>query len=95
MILYVVSYQFVGDSFKDLVREFINEPDKITMDDFNRLLEALGYTLRKKPGSHATYHKKGAPPITAPTPHKGKCIKSPYIKIVVKILKLEDYLDGE
>ena len=83
------------ESIRSLAKKFVTEPDRVTVDDCRRLLEELGYQRPKKPGSHAVYHKNGAYPITVPTPHSGRYVKSPYVKRIVKLLNLEEYLEGE
>ena len=80
---------------KKLAARFINEPKKITPAKCKRLLEGLGYTLRKSPGSENVYHKKGLPPVNVPTPKKSKYVDSVYIKRLVKTLDLEDILEGK
>lgn len=81
-------------SLQELTERFINEPDKISPDECRRLLEMLGYSEKKKPGSETVFHKKGASPINVPAPKRGKYVKSPYIKRIVKLLDLENYLEG-
>lgn len=79
-------------SFNKLVEKFIYEQDKIDIDDVRGLLDHLGYTEKRKPGSECTFHKKGAYPFNVPTV-KGKQVKKCYVKRMVKILGLEEYLD--
>jgi len=80
---------------RKLVEKFVNEPDKITSDECCRLLEVLGYTEKKKPGSERVFHKKGSSAINVPTPKKSKFVKSPYIKRITEVLGLEDYLESD
>lgn len=75
-----------------LARKFINKPNSISFNDVERLLNLLGYERRKKAGSHQIFHKKGAPPQSAPTVH-GKKVKEVYVKILSKELNLEDYIE--
>lgn len=75
-----------------LVRKFVDEPHRISIDDVRRLLDDFGYTERKKPGSEYIFHKKGCYPINVPTV-KGRYVKTFYVKRIVKILELEEYLD--
>jgi len=81
--------------FLKLVEKFVNEPDKVTPDECCRLLDILGYTEKKKPGSERVFHKKGSSAINVPTPKKSKFVKSPYIKRITELLGLEDYLENE
>jgi predicted RNA binding protein YcfA (HicA-like mRNA interferase family) len=62
----------------------------ITIDDCDQLLRHFGYTLNKGSGSHRVYHKKNARAVTIAAPHGTKYIKSIYVKLIVKILGLED-----
>lgn len=84
------------DAFQRLLRKFIDEPDRITPEDFKRLLaDHLGYREWKNSGSERTFHKKGANPLNVPTPHKGKYVKSSYVKRMVELLNLEDYVEDK
>ncbi len=80
-------------ALRKLVKRFIDEPDRITPADCRRLLESIGFSLRKNPGSENIYHKKGFSAINVPTPKKGKYVKSPHIKRLVKLLDLEILLE--
>ena len=79
-------------TFKKLVRKFVDEPDKISINDVRRLLDYLDYEERKNPGSECIFHKKGKHPINVPTV-KGRYVKRPYVKRMVRILELEEYLE--
>jgi predicted RNA binding protein YcfA (HicA-like mRNA interferase family) len=83
------------DAFQKLIIKIINEPRKVTESECERLLVTLGYKEKKKPGSERVFHKSGSWPITIPTPKKGKYVKSPYIKLMIKYTELEQYLEGE
>lgn len=72
-----------------LIRKFLTDKKHITIEDCDRLLMAYGYEWRKGGGSHRTYHKKDARPITIVTPKGTKYIKSVYINLIIKYLKLE------
>lgn len=80
-------------SFQELVREFINEPGKITPEKCESLLRSLGYEPHKKAGSERAFHKKGTTPIIFPIPHGEKYIKSFYIRRIIRQLDLEGYLE--
>jgi predicted RNA binding protein YcfA (HicA-like mRNA interferase family) len=77
-----------------LVIKFLTDRMHITVDDCDRLLTGFGYELHKKGGSHLTYHKKGAIPITIVIPKKRKYIVSLYVNRIVKDLKLESQNDN-
>jgi len=72
-----------------LSRKFLADKVHITIEDCGKLLVAYGYELRKGGGSHRTYHKKGAQPITIVAPKGTKYVKSVYISLIIKYLKLE------
>ena len=80
-------------TFKKLVRKLVDRPGKISINDVRRLLDYLGYEERKNPGSECVFHKKGKYPITVPTV-KGRYVKSFYVKKIVRILELEEYLEN-
>lgn len=72
-----------------LVKRFLTDKTHITMADCHRLLIAYGYELHKGGGSHRTYHKKGAKPITVVTPKGTKYVWRVYIELIIKYLNLE------
>ena len=80
-------------TFEKLVRKFVDEPDKIGINDVRRLLDGFGYREGKKPGSECTFHKKGSYPINVPTV-KGRDVKKYYVKRLARILELEEYLEN-
>jgi predicted RNA binding protein YcfA (HicA-like mRNA interferase family) len=80
-------------TFERLVKKLVNKPDKISINDVRRLLDYLGFKERKKPGSECVFHKKGKYPITVPTV-KGKYVKSFYVKRMLRILEMEEYLEN-
>jgi predicted RNA binding protein YcfA (HicA-like mRNA interferase family) len=77
-------------SGKDVIKKFLNEPSHISIDDCSKLLRSFGYKLKKGTGSHRVYHKKNARAITIAAPHGAKYIKSTYIKIIIRLLGLEE-----
>lgn len=81
-------------AFTDLVEKFINEPERITPGDCGRLLGFLGYSQKKNPGSERIYHKKGCSAINVPTPKHGRFVNPIYVKRIIRLLELEDYLEG-
>ena len=72
------------------VKKFLTDITHITVQDCDRLLTAHGYEHRKSSGSHRTYHKKGAVPITVVIPKNTKYVNSAYVKLIIKYLKLEE-----
>jgi predicted RNA binding protein YcfA (HicA-like mRNA interferase family) len=72
-----------------LIRKFLTDRSRITIEDCTQLLIAFGYEPRKSSGSHRTYHGKGLIPITIPEPKASKYVKIAYVKLVIKYLKLE------
>jgi predicted RNA binding protein YcfA (HicA-like mRNA interferase family) len=77
-------------SGKEVIHKFLNDPHHITVDDCTKLLRDFGYDLKKGAGSHRVYHKENARAITVVAPHGARFIKSTYIKIIIKLLGLED-----
>lgn len=80
-------------SLENLVNKFVHEQGRVTIDDVRSLLQCFGYSEKKNPGSHCVFHKKRAYPITVPT-IKGKYVKKCYVKRIVRILGLEEYLES-
>ncbi len=62
----------------------------ITIEDCDRLLKEYGYWLQKGSGSHRVYHKKGVVPITVVVPKNTKYVLSPYVKRIIRDLRLEE-----
>ena len=79
-------------SFTKLIEKFVYKQNEITINDVRGLFNDFGYTEKKKPGSECTFHKKGSCPFNAPTV-KGRYVKRAYVKRIVKILGLEEYLE--
>lgn len=78
--------------FEKLVRKFLLIQNGITIEDVRRLLTEFNYIERRNPGSECVFHKKGSFPINVPTV-KGRTVKSRYVKIIVKILELEEWFE--
>lgn len=76
-------------SDEKLIQKFLTDERHITMDDCERLLERYGYVLHKSSGSHRIFHKKGSISIIVVAPKGTKYIKSPYVRQIIKVLKLE------
>ena len=79
--------------FEKLVHKFLVKQNDITIMDIRRLLEGFDYTERKNPGSECIFHKRGSYPINVPTV-KGRYVKRHYVKRIVRILELEEYLEN-
>ena len=73
-----------------LIKNFLTDKNHITDDDCRKLLNEYGYRLHKSRGSHQSYHKKGATPITIVIPKKTKYILTPYVNKIIQDLKLEE-----
>jgi len=72
-----------------LINKFLTDKTHITIQDCDRLLTAYGYDLHKGSGSHRTYHKNFARPITVIMPKKSKYVISPYVNTINRDLRLE------
>jgi hypothetical protein len=73
---------------ENLIKKFLNDKMHITVEDCDRLLTLYSYKRHKSGGSHQTYHKKGASPITVITPKNTKYVNSAYVQLIIKYLKL-------
>lgn len=80
-------------SFEKLIEKILYEQDAISAGDVRRLLRGFDYEEHRSPGSHLVFRKKGKPPIIVPTV-KGRYIKKRYIKKIVNILNLEEYIEN-
>ena len=80
-------------SFAKLIEKLVYKQNRVTISDVRRLADGFGYTEKKKPGSEYTFHRTGSFPFTAPTV-KGRYVKREYVKRIVKILELEEYLEN-
>ena len=76
-----------------LVGKFLYEPGKIDFDDVDTLCQAFGWRVKKKSGSHHTYHKAGEYPLTVPLPHSSRKIKPEYVRKVIRHLQLEEWYE--
>ena len=76
-------------SDEKLIKKFLTDQSHISVDDCDSILRMHGYDSHKKSGSHRVYHKKGAISITVVVPKGTRYIKSPYVKQIIKDLKLE------
>jgi predicted RNA binding protein YcfA (HicA-like mRNA interferase family) len=72
-----------------LIRKFLTDQRHIILEDCKRILESYGYVLHKSSGSHRIFHQKGFISITIVVPKGTKYIKSPYVKQIIKELKME------
>lgn len=80
-------------SFEKLIERFLYEQDNISAGDVRGLLhDGFDYEEHRSPGSHLVFRKKGKLPIIVPTV-KGRNIKKRYIKKIVNILNLEEYIE--
>ena len=84
MILYIVSYNM--SSFEKLVRKLLS----MMLGGFSLVLVTQS---GKNPGSECIFHRKGSYPINVPT-IRGRYVKTPYVKRIVKIIELEEYLES-
>jgi predicted RNA binding protein YcfA (HicA-like mRNA interferase family) len=73
-----------------LIKKFLSDSKHITIEDCDEILAGFGYEFKRGGGSHRTYHKKSARPITVVIPKGTKYIYSIYVYLIIKILKLED-----
>ncbi len=80
-------------SLDKLVRKFLCQQNEITVKDIELLLQAFGYTEKRKPGSERVFHKKGGYPINVPTV-SGRAVRSPYVRRMAKLLNLEEWIEG-
>ena len=72
-----------------LIKRFLDDRTRITVEDCDRLLISFGYKFRKTGGSHRAYHRKGDIPIIVVIPKNTKYVKPGYVDMLIKKLNLE------
>jgi len=75
-----------------LVSKFLREPSEVRFEEVKKLLKAFSYRQHSKRGSHFTFVKLGARPITVPTV-KGRRVKKYYVQRINEILELEEWYE--
>jgi predicted RNA binding protein YcfA (HicA-like mRNA interferase family) len=75
-----------------LVARFLSEPPDVKFREVITLLEAFNYKVYSTKGSHYTFVKSGARPITVPT-DKGRRVKKVYVHKINEILELEEWYE--
>jgi len=75
-----------------LVTKFLREPAEVRFEEVVKLLEAFGYRQHSVKGSHFTFVKLGARPITVPT-EKGRRVKRLYVQRINELLELEEWYE--
>jgi predicted RNA binding protein YcfA (HicA-like mRNA interferase family) len=77
-----------------LVALFLREPPDISVEEVISVLKEFGYSERSVVGSHHTFVKLGARPITVPTTN-GRRVKKVYIKRIIELLGLEEWYEQQ
>lgn len=75
-----------------LVAKFLREPPEVRFEEVVTLLEAFNYRQHSGKGSHFTFVKLGARPITVPT-EKGRRVKRVYVQRINELLELEEWYE--
>ncbi len=75
-----------------LVAKFLRQPPEVRFEEVVKLLEAFDYRQHPAGGSHFTFVKRGARPITVPTV-KGRRVKKYYVQRINEILELEEWYE--
>lgn len=75
-----------------LVAKFLRQPPEVRFKEVVTLLEAFGYWQHSVKGSHFTFVRRGARPITVPTV-KGRRVKKYYVQRINEILELEEWYE--
>lgn len=74
-----------------LVENILGNPKTVSFNEIQRLLEGFGYECRQpRGGSHFTFRKAGANPITVP---RNKPVKEIYVKNIIRLLELESWYE--
>lgn len=78
-----------------LVKRFLSEPPEVRFEEARYLLEAFGFVEVRSKGSHHIFrHPDKRMQITIPK-SGGKRVKKPYVKEIVRLLKLEEWYDNQ
>ena len=78
--------------FIKLIKKILDNPKNVRFNQVDKILKYFGYE-RSQPrsgSSHYTYRKEDEEKITIPF---NKPIKAVYIKIIIKLLDLEDWYE--
>jgi predicted RNA binding protein YcfA (HicA-like mRNA interferase family) len=75
-----------------LVARFLREPAQVRFEEVITLLQAFDYRQHSVKGSHFTFVKPGARPITVPT-DKGRRVKGVYVQRIIELLELEEWYE--
>ena len=69
-------------------------PPEMRYEEVERVLNAFGYEEDRSSGSHHAFYLRGCPPIVVPK-HRGRVVKTRYLKEVVRILEDCGFIDPE
>lgn len=75
-----------------LVAKFLRQPPDVAFGEVVTLLRGFGYEQRSSDGSHFTFVKLGARPITVPT-ERGRRVKRVYVRRICELLELEEWYE--
>lgn len=75
-----------------LVEQFLKNPPEVRFEDVYYLLLAFGFEEKRSKGSHHTFRNAEGLKITVPK-KGGKMVKGVYVKQIVTLLKLEEWID--
>jgi predicted RNA binding protein YcfA (HicA-like mRNA interferase family) len=73
--------------YKKIIQKMLANPKDVTPDEVAAALKALGYSQRRKGGSHFVYNRHGSPTFTIPS--AGSKVNSVYIRQITKALSEE------
>jgi predicted RNA binding protein YcfA (HicA-like mRNA interferase family) len=75
-----------------LIAQFLTDPVEVRFDEVYYLLTALGFEEKRSKGSHHTFRNAEGLKITVPK-KGGKMVKGVYVRQIVTLLNLEEWLD--
>ncbi|MFQ4144964.1 type II toxin-antitoxin system HicA family toxin [Chlorogloeopsis sp. ULAP02] len=76
-----------------LVKQLLANPPEVRFEDLQYVLEAFGFEEKRSKGSHHTFEDSEVRVLTIPK-KGGKKVKKVYIKRVVNLLNLEQWLQN-
>lgn len=83
------------DSLAKLVKKLVSRPNRVSLEEVDRVFKEFGWHLKPKTGSHFVYHKPGHAPITVlAVRHGSKWVREDVVKRIVDHLSLEEWYES-
>jgi predicted RNA binding protein YcfA (HicA-like mRNA interferase family) len=73
-----------------LVAKLKARPPELEFADVEKVLDAYGWQLRRRAGSHVSYRKPGDPRLLTIATVSGKTVKTTYLDMICDYLGLDE-----